>query len=110
MYFSASVPFAASGVAVSPDGNAAALVAYSDEIHRYAIWTYEVGARRAIRIEGTENASHPFWSPDGKSIAFFADAKFSLVLYFGERNERKEPRGSSGLPPLDSAPSVFFRG
>ena len=85
MYFSASVPFAASGVSVSPDGKTAALVAYSDEVHRYAIWTYEVGGRRAIRIEGTENASHPFWSPDGTSIAFFADAKLKRVEAFTGR-------------------------
>ena len=99
MYFSASVPFAASGVAVSPDGKTAALVAYSDEIHGYAIWTYAVGGRRAIRVEGTENASHPFWSPDGKTIAFFADAKLKKVEAFTGRTPQvicDAPNGRGG--------------
>ncbi len=35
--------------------------------------------RRARPIVGTENASFPFWSPDSRFIAFFADGKLKKV-------------------------------
>ncbi len=30
-------------------------------------------------VQGTEGASHPFWSPDGRSIGFFANGKLKKV-------------------------------
>jgi eukaryotic-like serine/threonine-protein kinase len=75
MYFNSSVPFAANDVALSPDGRVLALVAYSDQGNRYVIWTHEMGSRGQTVLQGTEGASHPFWSPDGRFIAFFANGK-----------------------------------
>jgi Tol biopolymer transport system component/predicted Ser/Thr protein kinase len=82
MYFNSAVPFAAYDLALSPDGHTVALVAYSDEVNKYAIWTYEVGGRKAVRIAGTEDGEHPFWSPDGRSLAFFAKGKLKRVDAF----------------------------
>ncbi|HKV77254.1 MAG TPA: protein kinase [Candidatus Sulfotelmatobacter sp.] len=79
MYFSSPVPLAANDVSIAPDGNVAALVAYSEQANKFVIWRYQVGAREATVIPGTEDASHPFWSPDGKAIAFFADGKLKRV-------------------------------
>ena len=79
MYFNAALPFAANDLALSPDGRKVAMVAYSDQVNKYVIWTYDVGARTATRVPGTEDASHPFWSPDGRSLAFFARAKLRKV-------------------------------
>jgi len=79
MYFSSPVPLAANDVSITPDGNVAALVAYSEQANKFVIWRYQVGAREATVIPGTEDASHPFWSPDGKAIAFFADGKLKRV-------------------------------
>jgi serine/threonine protein kinase/Tol biopolymer transport system component len=82
LYFSTPVPLIANGVALSPDGHNAAIVAYSRETNKYMLWRYEVGGRDAIAIPGTEGASHPFWAPDGKSLAFFGDGKLKKVDAF----------------------------
>jgi eukaryotic-like serine/threonine-protein kinase len=79
MYFHASVPFAANDLALSRDGRMLAMVAYSTEANNYVLWTYEVGGRRTSSLPGTQGASYPFWSPDGKAIGFFADGKLKIV-------------------------------
>ena len=79
MYFHASVPFAANDVTLSPDGRTLAMVAYSAPANDYMLWTYEVGSRRTASLEGTHGANYPFWSPDGRSIGFFADGKLKKV-------------------------------
>ena len=79
MYFNSPVPFAANAVALSPDGRTLALVAYSDRESKYVIWTHEVGSRGVTAVPGTEDGSHPFWSPDSRSIGFFAQGKLKKV-------------------------------
>jgi eukaryotic-like serine/threonine-protein kinase len=78
MYFHSPVPFAANDIALSPDGRTLAMVAYS-AANNYVLWTYEVGSRRTNSLNGTQGASYPFWSPDGRFIGFFADGKLKKV-------------------------------
>jgi len=75
MYFQAAVPFAANDIALSLDGRTLAMAAYSAQANNNALWTYEVGGRRTSALDGTQGASYPFWSPDGRFIGFFADGK-----------------------------------
>src|SRR4051812_13831306 len=79
MLFHAAIPFAVNDVAVSPDGNTAALVAYSQAVNNYVLWMYRIGGSQPIAIEQTDGAAYPFWSPDGKSIGFFADGKLKKL-------------------------------
>jgi eukaryotic-like serine/threonine-protein kinase len=79
MYFRTSVPFAANDLALSPDGRTLAMVAYSTQANNDLLWTYEIGGRRTSSLEGTQGASYPFWSPDGRFIGFFADGKLKKV-------------------------------
>jgi Tol biopolymer transport system component len=83
MYFHTSVPFAANDLALSPDGRTLAMVAYSAQANNYVLWTYEVGGHRTNSLDGTQGASYPFWSPDGKFIGFFADGKLKKVEVSG---------------------------
>jgi Tol biopolymer transport system component len=83
MYFHTSVPFATNDLALSPDGRTLAMVAYSAQANNYMLWTYEVGGHRTSWLEGTQGASYPFWSPDGKFIGFFADGKLKKVDVLG---------------------------
>jgi Tol biopolymer transport system component len=79
MYFNSSVPLPAAYVALSPDGQMVALVAYSEQANKNAIWVHQVGGRGATVLQGTEGAFYPFWSPDGRSLGFFADGKLKTI-------------------------------
>jgi Tol biopolymer transport system component len=56
----------------SPDGHRLAFVARSTS-GESSLWVRAIDATSAQRIAGTERASNPFWSPDGRSVGFSAD-------------------------------------
>jgi len=64
-------------LAVSPDGRAIALVLVRDG--RQQIWIRALDALELTALEGTDGAADPFWSPDSRSIAFFADARLKKI-------------------------------
>ncbi len=78
-YFSASLPFAARDVAVSPNGHTVAMVGRRESDRNDALWIYEPGSPDATNLAGTEGANFPFWSADGRSIGFFADGKLKKL-------------------------------
>ncbi len=57
--------------ALSPDGRQIVLVASGDGASR--LWVRPLGATAAQPLAGTEGATFPFWSPDGRSVGFFAE-------------------------------------
>jgi predicted Ser/Thr protein kinase len=65
------------GMALSPDGLTAAFVALGDGKSR--LWVRPLDGTTSRMIAGTEGAANPFWSPDGKSLAFFAGGKLQRV-------------------------------
>src|SRR5208283_3754210 len=77
-YFSAPLGFSARDVAVSPNGHNVAVVGRDSE-RKNLLWIYEPGSPRATAIPNTEGANFPFWSPDGKSLGFFADGKLKKL-------------------------------
>src|ERR1700687_1925357 len=83
MYFPAPMPFPARDIAVAPNGHTIAVIAYLESARRNALWIYELGSRSARSLADTEGANFPFWSPDGRSIAFFADGKLKKMEVSG---------------------------
>jgi Tol biopolymer transport system component/tRNA A-37 threonylcarbamoyl transferase component Bud32 len=64
--------------ALSPDGRAIAIAAAAKgEPQR--LWVRRLDSADATRLEGTDGASYPFWSPDGSALGFFADRKLKRV-------------------------------
>jgi Tol biopolymer transport system component len=58
-------------LALSPDGRQIVFVAYGEDgISR--LWLRSLRATTAQPLAGTEDAHLPFWSPDSRSVAFFA--------------------------------------
>jgi len=56
--------------ALSPDGRRVAFAATSGGTT--SLWIRDLDSLTARELPGTEGASLPFWSPDGKSLGFFA--------------------------------------
>ncbi len=56
--------------ALSPDGRALVFVASGDGPSR--LWWRPLDQSEARPLPGTEGATYPFWSPDSRSIGFFA--------------------------------------
>lgn len=64
-------------LAVSPDGRFIAMVLVKDGEQQ--IWIRALDARELTPLAGTENAVNPFWSPDSRFLAFFADARLKKI-------------------------------
>lgn len=64
-------------LAISPDGQKVVFVSASDGIDR--LWLRSLNDVSARPLAGTDFASSPFWSPDGRSIGFFADFKLKRM-------------------------------
>jgi len=113
MYFSSPFPAVANYLALSKDGQTVAMVSYSEQKNKYMIWTYKVGERNASIVEGTDDASNPFWSPDGKWIGFFSQGKLKKVDASGTSVQvlAEAPNGRGGTWNKDGVilytPDVF---
>ena len=64
---------------MAPNGHTVAVVAYLESVRKNAIEIYELGSAGAKSLAGTEGANYPFWSPDGRSLAFFADGRLKKM-------------------------------
>jgi Tol biopolymer transport system component/predicted Ser/Thr protein kinase len=65
-------------LALSPDG--ARLVFSANAVGAQpSLWVRRLDGAQAEPIPGTEEATFPFWSPDGQFLAFFADRKLKKV-------------------------------
>ncbi len=84
--------------AISADGTAVAFCARTQR-ERDVIWVQSLGDLAPKKIDGTEGASFPFWSADGKFLGFFADSHLKKVPAAGGPvtilAEAPNPRGGS---------------
>src|SRR4030095_12239924 len=81
--------------AISPDGQQ--LVVAPKFVAHEGLWLRSVGSTAGRTLPNTQNASFPFWSPDGTSIGFFAEAKLKRIDLTSEAVEivadAPNPRG-----------------
>ncbi len=62
---------------LSPDGTKIAFVASASK--GLMLWVRSLAVDDSRSLSGTEGASYPFWSPDGKHLGFFANGKLRTV-------------------------------
>ena len=77
--------------AISPDGTRL-VVAGQDSDGTDRLWLRRLDAFKSDLLAGTEHAALPFWSPDGRYVAFFADGKLKRI----------EPSGGPPIALCDS--------
>jgi Tol biopolymer transport system component len=65
-------------MALSPDGRHLAFVASAPGGPPF-LWIRPLDSVTAHALAGTEGATAPFWSPDGRSVAFVADGKLKRI-------------------------------
>jgi hypothetical protein len=72
--------FPASGnmLALSPNGEYLAFAAV-DANGSSSLWLRPLASTVSRPLEGTEGASNPFWSPDSRTLAFFAERRLKAV-------------------------------
>ena len=64
-------------VALSPDGERIAFVASSEG--RPMLWLRSIATGEASPLPNTDGASFPFWSPDSRSLGFFANDRVNRI-------------------------------
>jgi len=68
--------------ALAPFGDYIAVVGRDSAGRR--IWLRRLDSFTAQPLAGTEGASYPFWSPDGRALAFFAGGKLKRINRSGD--------------------------
>ncbi len=66
-------------MALSRDGSMLVFISPEEGTGLSALYVERIGSPGATLLPGTEGATYPFWSPDGASIAFFANGKLQRV-------------------------------
>jgi len=62
---------------LSPQGDKLAFVAHSADSK--LLWVRSLSSDFAKQLDGTSGAAHPFWSPDGRYLGFFAGGKLLKI-------------------------------
>lgn len=84
-------------LSVSPDGRFMTFAAFNDQ-QQQVLWLRSIDAIEARELPGTLAGKHPFWSPDSRFIAFFANGKLKKIDLAGSPalNLCDAPDGRSG--------------
>ncbi len=90
-------------VVVSPDGRH--IVFVTDENGERALWVRDLDRETPRKLEGTEEAEDPFWSPDSQSIGFGTETELKRISLSGgepitlcELSHAREFSGGSWSP------------
>jgi len=89
-------------LALAPDGQTLAMTTTDAETGRDMVFLRRLDRSEVVPVGGTEGAGEMFFSPDGSSIAFFADSKLKRVSVNGGSAvniaDAPNPRGGVWLP------------
>jgi Tol biopolymer transport system component/tRNA A-37 threonylcarbamoyl transferase component Bud32 len=66
-------------IELSPNGRRVVFVATPPGGDARSLWVRDLDSEVALQLEGTEGADQPFWSPDSRSIGYFAKRKLRTI-------------------------------
>jgi eukaryotic-like serine/threonine-protein kinase len=89
------------GTAVSPDGKTIVFRLTADG-RAPSLWLRPLDSITARSLAGTDNGDFPFWSPDGRSLAFFVAGKLKR-LDLQDRRQDSAPVVLCDAPDKDTA-------
>src|SRR5262249_33176245 len=69
-------PVQLASLSIAPSGR---MITFGTGLDDTRLWVRSIGAEDAHPLPGTEGGQFPFWSPDEKWIAFFAEEKLKKV-------------------------------
>jgi eukaryotic-like serine/threonine-protein kinase len=78
--------FQSATLALSPEGRQVAFVA-TNSTGQQLLWIRALDSLESRALVGTDDADAPFWSPDSKTIGFFAHSKLKKVSVIGGQPE-----------------------
>ncbi len=92
----------ADALAISPDGQQVVFVAIGAG-GVTSLWVRPLASAESRQLAGTDGAIFPFWSPDSRSIGFFAGSKLRKIDAAGGPSQTladasTDPRGGSWSP------------
>jgi serine/threonine-protein kinase len=97
-------------IALSPDGRRLAVVVAADDGTR-SLWLRHLGRLEAEQVEHTAGADMPFWSPDGRTLGFFADGFLTVLDENGEARRLCRSAAATGATWGTKGTIVFgYRG
>jgi eukaryotic-like serine/threonine-protein kinase len=93
---------------ISPDETKLAFTAI-DQNAVIKLWTRSLKANDASAIPGTEGAASPFWSPDSRSLGFFAGGKLKTVELNGANLQTLTDSSWVGVAAWAPDGTILFR-
>ena len=67
------------GLVLSPDDTRIVFTGRGGGVGARRLWTSAIGSTTSEPIAGTEGATAPFWSPDGRAVGFFAGGQLKRL-------------------------------
>lgn len=97
-------------ITLSPDGTRAVFTA-RDGTGAQSLWIRHFSRATAEALPGTEGGQYPFWSPDGKSVAYYSESELR-ILDLESRTNRALTSTASGKGGawLSDGTILFTRG
>jgi len=66
--------------AISPDGSRVAFSGMSQIDHTVYLYVRDLGTERSVMLSDTKDAQYPFWSPDGRWLAYYVRTEGLLKI------------------------------